>query len=236
MPIRLNKYISESGISSRRKAEELIIQGRVSINNKIVMELSYKVDEENDVVEVDGEKIFPRRHLYFVLNKPKGFITSTSDEKKRRTVTELIKSNEKLFPVGRLDFNTTGVLLLTNDGDFANLLMHPKNKVPKEYEVLLDRNIEEDDLAKMLKGIFLEGKKGKFIDAYFTVKRNRKLVTVVAEEGRNHFVKNMFQQLGYNVIELNRKSYAGIVPGVPVGKYRTLTKDEINKIVKTYAK
>ncbi len=236
MQIRLNKYISESGIASRRKSEELITQGRVVVNNKIVSDLSFKIDIEHDVVEVDGEKISPRRHLYFVLNKPKGFITSTSDEKKRNTVVELIKTKEKIFPVGRLDYNTTGVLLLTNDGDFANFLTHPKRRVPREYEVWLDRMLEEEDQKKLLKGIYIDGKKGVFAEVKFPNKKNRKLVNVVGEEGRNHFVKNMFRTLGYTVNGLNRKSFAGIKAEIPLGAYRSLTKDEITKVIAAYEK
>jgi 23S rRNA pseudouridine2605 synthase len=236
MMIRLNKFIAESGISSRRKSEILIEQGRVMVNDKLVKDLSFKIDPENDIVEVDGEKIYPKKYLYFVLNKPKGFITSTSDDKKRKTVIDLIKTNEKIFPIGRLDYNTTGVLLLTNDGEFANLLMHPKNKVPKVYEVWLDRELFEEDKNQLLKGVFLQNKNGKFIDVFNPSKKNKKFVTVVAEEGRNHFVKNMFQKLGYYVVNLNRKSYAGIQSNVPLGRYRTLTKNEVNEIIKIYAK
>lgn len=236
MTIRLNKYISESGIASRRKAEELILQGRVMINSKPAKELSLKVDPEIDVVEVDGEKILPRRHLYFVLNKPKGYITSTADEKDRRTVVELIKTKEKIFPVGRLDYNTTGVLLLTNDGEFSNLLTHPRNKVPREYEAWLDRNLEEKDRETLQKGIYIDGKRGRFVSTSFSNKKSRKQVNVIVEEGRNHFVKNMFAALGYTVTGLNRKSYAGITASIPIGSYRTLTKDEISEVIQTYGK
>jgi 23S rRNA pseudouridine2605 synthase len=137
MLIRLNKYISDSGIASRRKAEEFILDGRVMVNNKIITELSFRVDAAADIVLLDGEKISPKRHLYFLLNKPKGVVTTTDDEKNRRTVVELVKTKEKVYPVGRLDYNTTGVLFLTNDGDFANLLTHPSNRVPRVYEAYL---------------------------------------------------------------------------------------------------
>ena len=236
MLTRLNKFLSECGVASRRKSEELIADGRVTINNKIVMELSFKVNPEKDVVEVDGEKILPKKHLYFVLNKPRGFITSTADEKSRRTVIELIKTSEKVFPVGRLDYNTTGVLLITNDGDFANHLTHPKNKVPKEYEVRLDRVLSDEDRALLLKGIYIEGKKGRFVDLKFPKKNNRKFAVVTAEEGRNHFVKNMFKALSYTVDSLNRISFAGITADIPVGSYRTLSANEISRVIKIYGK
>ncbi len=236
MTTRLNKFISECGISSRRKSEQLVLQGRVAVNNKIVADLSFKVDPEHDVVEVDGEKIIPKRHVYFLLNKPKGFITSTSDEKSRRTVVDLIKTKENIFPVGRLDYNTTGVLLVTNDGDFANLLIHPKHKIPREYEVRLDRVLEDEDRMKLLNGIYIGGKKGRFTGLKFPEKKNRKTAVVTAEEGRNHFVKDMFKALSYNVTALNRKSFAGIKADIPVGRYRTLSADEISKVIKTYVK
>ncbi len=236
MTARLNKFISDCGISSRRKSEQLILQGRVAVNNKIVADLSFKVDPEHDVVEVDGEKIIPRRHVYFLLNKPKGFITSTSDEKSRRTVVDLIKTKEKIFPVGRLDYNTTGVLLVTNDGDFANLLIHPKHRVPREYEVRLDRGLEDEDRTKLLNGIYIGGKKGWFTGLQFPKKKDRKTAVITAEEGTNHFVKDMFKALSYNVTALNRKSFAGIKADIPVGSYRPLSADEISKVIKTYVK
>ncbi|KAB2843945.1 MAG: rRNA pseudouridine synthase, partial [Melioribacteraceae bacterium] len=129
----MNKFLSECGIASRRKSEELILQGRVSVNGNIVLDLATQINIEKDIVQLDGEKIKSAGKVYFLLHKPKGFITSTSDEKDRRTVVELINTKEKIFPVGRLDFNTTGVLLLTNDGEFSNFITHPRNKIPREY-------------------------------------------------------------------------------------------------------
>src|SRR4030067_2177204 len=161
MLIRLNRYIANSGIASRRKSEEFILQGRVSVNNKVVTDLAYKVDDEKDRVMVDEEKIHPKKHLYFLLNKPKGVVTTTDDEKKRKTVVDLIKTKERIYPVGRLDYNTTGVLLLTNNGDFSNLLTHPSNRVPKKYEVKLDRELDQVDKKKLLDGILIDRRKSK---------------------------------------------------------------------------
>jgi 23S rRNA pseudouridine2605 synthase len=233
MMMRLNKFIADAGITSRRKSEEFILQGRISVNNKIIMDLSYKVDENNDEVYLDGEKISTKRKMYLLMNKPKGVITSTEDEKNRKTVVDLIKVNERIYPIGRLDYNTTGVLILTNDGEFKNLLTHPKNHVPREYEVTLDRILSEEDKAKMLKGIYLDGKKGKFIKIKST--KNRRILIVECIEGRNHFVKNMFGVLGYTVQALNRKSFAGLTADIPVGSYRKLSGTEINNIVNKYA-
>lgn len=232
--IRLNKYISDSGITSRRKADELILQGRVAVNGRAVFDLPMKVDDENDIVSLDGEVIKAKRHFYFLLNKPKGVVTTTKDEKNRRTVIELLKTKERIYPVGRLDYNTTGVLLLTNDGEFSNFLTHPKNKVPREYEVKLDRPIADEDKLKLLKGVYIYGNKGVFTKILFPKKNDRKFVIVTSVEGRNHFVKNMFKTLSYNVMSLNRKSYAGIVADVPVGAYRELTISEIKGVIKNY--
>lgn len=236
MMIRLNKFLADSGVASRRKAEELILQGRVSVNGKIIKDLSFKVNGENDSVAFDGENIAPKRHLYFLLNKPRGVVTTTSDEKNRPTVIELIKTNEKIFPVGRLDFNTTGVLLLTNDGEFGNLLTHPRNNVPRKYEAMLDRPLEEADAGKLLKGVFIEGVRGKFKSIVFPKKNSRKKVEVVTLEGRNHFVKNMFKALGYTVTALNRSSYGIFTADVPPGHYRTISNSEIEKAIEIYGK
>jgi pseudouridine synthase len=235
--IRLNKYLSDCGITSRRKAEEYILQGRVSINDKLVMELSTKVDPDKDVVLLDGEKIFPKKQVYILLNKPKGVVTTTSDEKKRTTVVDLIKTKDKIFPVGRLDYNTTGVLILTNDGEFSNFLTHPGNKIPREYEVKLDRTLTVEDKDKLCKGVYIDNVKGKFIKVVTNDKKNTRFITVTAVEGRNHFVKNMFSALGYTVEALNRKSFANFtVSDMPVGAYRVLSSDEISGVIKTYGK
>lgn len=233
---RLNKYIADSGVTSRRKSEELILQGRISVNGKTVKELSFKVDPEKDIVCFDGEKIARQKHLYFLLNKPKGTVTTTSDEKDRRTVIDLIRTKEKIFPVGRLDYNTTGILLLTNDGYFANLLTHPKNNVPRKYEVTLDRELEEDDVQKFLKGILIDGVKGKFTSLKFIKRSTKKIVEVTTTEGRNHFVKNMFKALSYSVTSLNRTHFGIFSADIPAGTYRILSSSEVKKAIETYAK
>jgi 23S rRNA pseudouridine2605 synthase len=234
--IRLNKFLSDCGVTSRRKSEEYILQGRVYINDKLVTDLSAKVDPSNDTVLVDGEKIYQKKQVYILMNKPRGVVTTTNDEKNRMTVVDLIKSRDKIFPVGRLDYNTTGVLILTNDGDFSNFLTHPGNKIPREYEVKLDRMLTEEDKVKLCKGVFIDGVRGKFIKIISPDKKNKKFITVTAVEGRNHFVKNMFAALGYTVEALNRKSFAGITADIPVGTYRVLSNDEISGVVKTYGK
>ncbi len=244
MKLRLNRYLAACGIASRRKSEEFIKAGRVSVNGKTVSELALIIDSENDVITLDGEKLCQQKKVYFLLNKPKGFITSTADEKGRKTVIDLIKTKpsfgqtgQKIFPVGRLDYNTTGVLLLTNDGDFTNFLTHPKNLVPREYKVTLNKELKEEDKLKLLKGINLDGKKSCFKEIKFLNKKNWKRILVITIEGRNHFVKNMFSALGYFVTQLERIGYGNFTAkGIPAGGYRKLSLAEIQKIYETYGK
>ncbi|RKY90446.1 MAG: rRNA pseudouridine synthase [Ignavibacteriae bacterium] len=232
---RINKFIADSGITSRRKAEELILQGRVSVNDKVIIELSYRIDPARDEVLIDGEKVKTIKNAYYLLNKPRGTISTTNDEKNRKTVVQMIKTKEKIYPVGRLDYNTTGVILLTNDGDFSNLLTHPKNKVPKVYEVKLDKHLDETDKKELLKGVFIDRRRGKFVKITFANPKNRKIVEVESVEGRNHFVKKMFEALSYNVKSLNRKSFAGIKADIPLGTYREMNKTEIQKLINKYS-
>jgi len=237
MKIRLNRFLSECGIASRRKSEEFILDGRVQINGKTVIDLAFFIDPEKDQIALDGEKIKPQKKVYFLLNKPKAFITSTEDDKGRKTVLDLIDTNQKIFPVGRLDYDTTGVLLLTNDGDFTNFLTHPSNHVPREYKVILNKPLLEEDKLKLLKGIALDRRKSRF-EAIKFVSRNRydKLI-VTTVEGRNHFVKNMFLALGYFVDDLERESFGGFtVKGIPKGGYRKLSHQEIKNIYDKYGK
>ena len=235
MKARLNKFLSESGLASRRKSEEFILEGRVTVNGKTVTELSFIVDEENDIVKVDGERLKPEKKVYFVLNKPKGYVTTTDDDKNRKTVTELVKSNQKIFPVGRLDYDTTGVLILTNDGDFTNFITHPSNRVPREYYVTLNKELREEDRQKLMKGITLDRRKSKFVSIVYSRKHIKDRVEVVTVEGRNHFVKRMFGALGYFVKHLEREKFGEItVKGLPAGAYRKLAYSEIEKIYKTY--
>ncbi|MDH3269437.1 MAG: pseudouridine synthase, partial [Ignavibacteria bacterium] len=192
MPIiRINKFLADSGLSSRRKSEEYILQGRVAVNDNIVTDFSQRIDTEKDIVSLDGEKIKIKKHIYLLLNKPKGYITTVSDDRNRSTVLDLVKVKERIYPVGRLDYNTTGLLFMTNDGEFSQLLTHPGNKVPREYEVLLDKPLEEKDKLKLLNGIRLDGKPGKFLKLIFPEQKNKKYIVISCEEGRNKFVKRM---------------------------------------------
>jgi 23S rRNA pseudouridine2605 synthase len=234
--IRLNKFIAESGICSRRKADELILQERIQVNSKTVSDLGSKIDPDVDKVSYDGETINIIKHVYVLMNKPKGVVTTTADEKNRRTVVDLVAIKEKVFPVGRLDYNTTGVLLLTNDGDFAYYLTHPKNKVRREYSVNLDRSLSKEDAEKMKKGVFIDGVRGKFISVVYPNENSGKFVVVTTEEGRNHFVKNMFQTLGYTVTGLNRDRFGDFTADIPTGSFRILTDIEVNRVKEKYEK
>jgi 23S rRNA pseudouridine2605 synthase len=228
--MRLNKFIAECGVCSRRKAEELILQGRITVKNKTITQLSYDVNLDEDEIFYDGERLRLENHVYYLLNKPKGVVTTTSDEKNRTAITDLVKTNYKIFPVGRLDFNTTGVIILTNDGEFTNKLTHPRNKIIREYEVRLDRELEFKDEQLLLTSVFIDNKRGKFNSVLFKKKKDRRTVVVTCTEGRNHFVKDMFGALKYNVERLHRKSFAGIKDDLPIGSYRKLTNDELRKL------
>jgi 23S rRNA pseudouridine2605 synthase len=228
--MRLNKFIAECGVCSRRKAEELILQGRITVKNKTITQLSYDVNLDEDEIFYDGERLRLENHVYYLLNKPEGVVTTTSDEKNRTAITDLVKTNYKIFPVGRLDFNTTGVIILTNDGEFTNKLTHPRNKIIREYEVRLDRELEFKDEQLLLTSVFIDNKRGKFNSVLFKKKKDRRTVVVTCTEGRNHFVKDMFGALKYNVERLHRKSFAGIKDDLPIGSYRKLTNDELRKL------
>lgn len=230
--IRLNKFLSEAGVTSRRKSEELIKEGRVSINGNVVTSLSTKVNPFDDKVKLDGELLHREKKVYYLLNKPKGVITTTKDEKKRKNVVDLVKSSKKIFPVGRLDYDTTGVLLITNDGDFSNFLTHPRNNIEREYLVFLDKELDLKDKERLLQGIILDKRKSKFTKVEFSQK-NAARVRVTTVEGRNHFVKRMFHALDYEVKGLERTRFGIFSVGkLPPGKYRIVKQDEIKEILK----
>jgi len=233
MIVRLNKYLSECGIASRRKSDSLINDGRVSVNGNIVQELGTKINTDLDEVFIDGEKLKAQKKVYYLLNKPKGVITSTSDEKNRITVTDLIQIREKIFPIGRLDFNTTGVLLLTNDGDFSNFLTHPKNGIEREYDVIIDKPLTQEDRQKLLKGVYLDKRKSIFTHIAYPKKNNFSAVRVITVEGRNHFVKRMFESLGYKVKELRRIRFGKMtLKNLQKGEYRTVSLKEVKQLMK----
>ena len=230
---RLQKAIAEAGITSRRKAEELIKEGKVKVNGNLIQELGYKVDEK-DRIEVNGIPITNEKKVYFLLNKPRGIITSVSDEKSRKTVVDLIPCQERIYPVGRLDYDTTGVLLLTNDGEFTNILMHPSNKIEKVYMAKIKGLVKGDAIKTLKQGVILEGQKVKAEHIKLRKtdpKTNTSMVEITIHEGKNHQVKKMFESVGYQVLKLKRERVAFFdLKGLKSGEYRSLTPKEVAKV------
>lgn len=230
---RLQKYMSECGIASRRKSEELIKSGQVKVNGKVITELGFKVDG-TETIEVKGEFFKKEEKEYYLLYKPEGYITSTKDEKGRKTVLDLIETKKKIFPVGRLDFDTSGILILTNDGELTNKLTHPKGDIEKVYSVKIKGIIKGEDIKKLSEGIILNGLKTK--EAKVKLKRidkfNKKsYVEITITEGRNHQVKDMFASVGHQVLKLKRKRYAFLtLNGLKKGEYRPLSSKEVKKL------
>lgn len=227
--IRLNKYIAQSGICSRREADNYIIKGKVKVNGKIETQLGAKVSISDEVV-LNGKKINPEKNVYILLNKPKGYVTTLSDPFAKDTVMDLVKNacNERIYPVGRLDKNTTGLLLLTNDGDLTKKLTHPKYEKHKIYHVFLDKNLAEKDFLLLAEGINLEDGFIKVDEINYTTEENKKNIGVEIHSGRNRIIRRMFEHIGYKVIKLDRVYFAGLTKkNLPRGKWRYLTDREI---------
>jgi len=230
--IRLNKYIANSGICSRREADTYIEHGSVEINGKLITEMGYKV-QPDDVVRFDGTSITPEQKKYILLNKPKNYITTMDDDRGRKTVMELIAnaSKERIYPVGRLDRNTTGLLLFTNDGDLAKKLTHPKHNVRKLYHASLDRKLELRDLEKLRGEVIIEGRK-VFIDAISYVNGEPKSeIGIEIHSGRNRIVRKIFEHVGYKVNKLDRVVFAELTKkNLPRGRWRPLTNLEVTNL------
>jgi len=227
--IRLNKYLSNAGICSRREADVLIKTGVVTVNGEVITEMGYKV-KPNDVVKYDGGSIKAETKRYVLLNKPKGFITTMDDPQGRRTVMNLVRKacKERVYPVGRLDKETTGLLLFTNDGDMAKKLTHPLHKASKIYQVELSKKVTSIDLKKMIDGIKLEDGTTKFDAAEFINEEDARLVGVELHSGKNRIVRRTFEALGYKVMKLDRVTFAGLdKKDLPRGMYRQLTEKEV---------
>lgn len=231
--VRLQKLIADSGFCSRRKAEEYIVKGKVFVNGERITELGSKV-EGNEEIIVDGNAISKQDKEYYILYKPRGVISSTKDDKGRKTVVDFFSSNKRLYPVGRLDYDTTGIILLTNDGEFANMMLHPKNKIPKVYIAKLEGIIDGYSIKKIKSGIVIDGIKCipdrvklKSADK----KSNTCIVEITIHDGRNHEVKRIFESAGYNVIKLKRESIAFLtLQGLSSGEFRKLTIKEVKQL------
>ncbi len=227
--IRLNKFLASAGICSRREADTYIAAGSVTVNGKTITEMGYKV-RPDDQVRFDGRLIQAEKKEYVLLNKPKNFITTTRDEKGRRTVMELVSkaTKSRLVPVGRLDRNTTGLLLFTNDGDLAKRLMHPKHNIRKIYHVELDKQLKMSDFQKIQKGLTLEDGPVIVDEISFINNRPHKEVGVELHTGRNRIVRRIFEHLGYQVVKLDRVVLAGLTKkDLPRGHWRHLTAQEV---------
>ena len=228
---RLQKVIANLGYCSRRRAEELIKKGQVLVNGEVVSELGVKVNK-SDVIEVEGVVLDKEyNYEYYLLNKPRGVITAVSDDKGRKTVVDLINTNTRIYPVGRLDYDTTGVLLLTNDGELANGLIHPSNEIDKVYIAKVEGILTGYDVKRMRNGLVIDGYKTKRCRVKVKSvdkEKNRCIVEIVIHEGRNHQVKKMIEAVGKKVIKLKRERFAILTTdGVNAGDYRRLSNKEI---------
>lgn len=229
-PMRLNKYIAASGLCARRAAGDMVKEGKIKVNGETVLEPGIMV-EKTDVVEHLGKILKPTESfVYILLNKPKNYLTTTADERGRHSVLELIPESEKkrLFPVGRLDRNTTGLLLITNDGDLAQKLTHPSNNVKKSYNVELNRPVQEKDMVKIAEGITLEDGLTEVDGLAWPDPSKKHKVLLEIHSGKNRIIRRIFEHLGYEVIYLDRVEYAGLSKkALPRGRYRHLTDREI---------
>ncbi|EMB88492.1 pseudouridine synthase [Streptococcus mutans] len=232
--MRINKYIAHAGVASRRKAEELIKQGLVTLNGQVVTELATTV-KSGDRVEVEGQPIYNEEKVYYLLNKPRGVISSVRDDKGRQTVVDLLPEvKERIYPVGRLDWDTSGLLILTNDGDFTDKMLHPRHEIDKVYVARVKGLASKDNLRPLTKGIVIDGKKTQPA-RYRIVKtdreKNRSVVELTIHEGRNHQVKKMFEAVGLMVDKLSRTRFGTLdLSGLNPGEARRLNKKEISQL------
>lgn len=231
---RLQKVIASSGLTSRRKAEELIKQGKVTVNGIVVTELGTKVSYEDDIIV---DKVLLKKETnkeYYLLNKPRGIISSVSDDKNRKTVVDLIDTDSRIYPIGRLDYDTTGLILLTNDGELTNILSHPSNNIEKTYIAKIEGILSKENIDALKKGVMVDGKKCKpvrFKVRKKDLEKNTSLVEITIVEGRNHIVKKLFHELKHEVIKLKRESYAFLNLGnLKSGEYRMLSIKEVKKL------
>ena len=230
---RLQKVIAASGVASRRKAEELILAKKVMVNGEVVSELGVKVSEKDEVV-VNGLKINREEKVYYLLNKPRGVITSTNDEKGRSTVVSLINDEKSIYPVGRLDYDTTGALILTNDGEFANMMMHPSNNIDKVYVAKIKGILLPSEIMSLKNGVLLDGvitSKAKVKVKKVDKESNTSIVEITIHEGKNHQVKRMFEAVDKEVLKLKRERIAFLdLRGLNSGEYRKLSHKEVSKL------
>lgn len=230
---RLQKAIAASGVCSRRKAEELIKNGHVKVDGQVITEMGFQVNHKN-VVEVDGVKIEAEEKEYYILNKPRGVVSTAHDDKGRKTVVDLIETDKRIYPIGRLDYDTTGLLLLTNDGTFANALMHPKYEIDKVYVAKVKGIAKASHVIPLQRGVVIDGKKtskAKVKIRKTDLKTNTSIVEITIHEGYNHQVKKMFESVGLEVLKLKRERTAFLtLKGLPSGEYRKLNAKELKQL------
>ena len=232
-PMRLNKFLANSGICSRREADEYIAAGVISVNGEVVTELGSKVIPDSDRVMFHDQPVKCEKKVYILLNKPKDVVTTVEDTHARKTVLDLVKNacSERIYPVGRLDRNTTGVLLLTNDGDLTTKLTHPKFNKKKIYQVTLDKDLQDEDFAKILSGIVLEDGEVKADELSFVNEGDLRTVGLEIHSGKNRIVRRIFDALGYHVVKLDRVYFAGLTKkNLPRGKWRYLSEMEVTML------
>lgn len=232
--VRLQKFMADAGVASRRKSEEMISQGRVKVNGTVVREMGVKVDH-SDKVEVDGMPLETEKKRYILMYKPRGVISAVTDNKGRKVVTDLLEDvEERVYPIGRLDYDTSGLLLLTNDGEFANHLMHPRYHVDKTYVAKIEGILETEEIKKLERGIKFKdytSARAKVHVKSKDKKKNSSIVRITIHEGHNHQVKNMFDAVGHHVEKLSRESYGFLtLDGLVSGKYRDLTRQEVAEL------
>ena len=232
--IRLQKFLSQAGVASRRKSEELIAAGKVRVNNRVAC-VGDSVDPKSDTVTVSGKRVNTvKTHYYILLNKPRGYVTTTDDDLGRKCVTELVSDiKARLYPVGRLDRVSEGALILTNDGEFANAMMHPRHHVPKTYRVTVRSEITKSQAEKLAGGIELDGRMTAPADVNIIDKaQGRSVIEIVLYEGRNRQIRRMCEEIGLEVSRLKRTAVGNVRLGtLPVGKYRELTEKEVNSLL-----
>lgn len=234
--IRLQKYMAEAGIASRRKAEELILEGKVKVNGKIVDELGIKIVPNKDIVEYNGKKVvLEKEYVYILLNKPIGYVTTVKDQFNRDSILDLVKTNKRIVPVGRLDMYTSGAIILTNDGDFVYKVTHPKHEIEKTYTVTIKGIVKNNEVEELKKGVKIEDyitKPAKVKILKTDEEKNISRLEITIHEGKNRQVRKMCEAIGHKVLALHRSKIAGIgVKDLELGKWRYLTKNEVRKIL-----
>lgn len=235
--VRLQKYLAECGIASRRKAEELILQGKVTVNGQTVTELGTKINPNKDIVTYQGQQVRKNNeYIYILLNKPIGYVTTAKDQFNRDSVLDLVKTNKRLVPVGRLDMYTSGALILTNDGDFVYKVTHPKHEIDKTYTVTIKGIVKNEEVDKLRQGVEIEDyttKPAKVKILKTDEEKDQSRLEITIHEGKNRQVRKMCEAIGHKVLALHRSKIAGIgVKDIPLGKWRYLKNEEVKKILK----